>query len=182
VHTGESEASRSPICSLFEPLIQKLSSHHRVGRPAGDSAQAFPDPDAPLHAHVPILAARVAHDPVLVVAGVGAVPDHCDGVVDSGVAGARQHPALVVLEGDGVDGHDDRLLRHGALQRGLAVGQNSRAMADPAAPALPLLALVGVLPRGGEAAVARDPPHGRRGIAAAASVVGRGGAVHELLL
>jgi len=133
-----------------------LSSHHPVVRPAGDSAQAFPDPDAPLHAHVPILAPRITprvlDDPVLVVAGVGAVPDHCDGVVDSSVAGARQHPALVVLEGDGVDGHDDRLLRHGALQRGLAVGQNSRAMADPAAPALPLLALVGVLPCGGEAA------------------------------
>ena len=124
---------------------------------------------------------RVLDDPVLVAAGagVGAVPDHSDGVVDSGVAGARQHPAPVVLEGGGVDGHDDRLLRHGALQRGLAVGRNSRAVADPAAPALPLLALVGVLPRGGEAAVARDPPHGRRGIAAVAAVVGRG---RELLL
>jgi len=132
---------------------------------------------------------RVLDDPVLVAAGagVGAVPDHSDGVVDSGVAGGRQHPALVVLEGDGVDGHDDRLLRHSELQRGLAVGRNSRAAADPAhadpaAPALPLLALVGVLPRGGEAAVARDPPHGRRGIAAVAAVVGRGRAVHELLL
>jgi hypothetical protein len=42
-----------------------------------------------------------------------------------------------VLEGDGVDGHDDRLLRHGALQRGLVVGRpqlGSRSTPPPRTP------------------------------------------------
>jgi len=92
----------------------------------------------------PPVAPRVLDDPVPAAAGVGTVPDHRDGVVGPGGAGPREHAALGVLEGGGVDGYHDRLPCHGELQRGgLAVARDGGGTADPADadPATPALVL-----------------------------------------
>merc|ERR1719311_1866362 len=82
---------------------------------------------AALHADVagfsPAAAPRVLHLPV-VLATVGAESDDEDAVVEAGAARARvEHAVLVELEDRPVrlNGHRDRLLRHGRLERDLVV-------------------------------------------------------------
>jgi hypothetical protein len=106
------------------------------------------------------------------------------------VAGAMEHPALVVLEDRiYIHVHGNRLLRHGDLQRGFVVLIHQLPAFDLGDVVACLVELAFALPShirvvrlGGEAAVSGHPVYGSRGVTAVAAMVGRGRAVQNLLL